>query len=315
MFGFACDDGKYLGNENMLTIISEIKKWSRMIKIEHTIFSLPFVLSASFLAIIHLNYNFDNWQNFLWIVLSLFAARSAGMTLNRLIDSNIDARNPRTATREIPKGDISKKTALIFTFAAVAILLFCASQLPSICIRLSPIAMVWLLAYSFLKRFTWLCHFFLGTTLGGATYAGWIAITGSAFDLYDNFLWAPIYLSLAVSFWVAGFDIYYSLQDEEFDQKEKLYSIPSIFGSEKAKMIARFCHLLTPLFLYLTAFDLGLGLVFKIGILAVIFCLIYEQNLVEKNKIEEAFFTINTWISVLILFFVVLEFLLGARNF
>lgn len=286
-----------------------------MIKIEHTIFSLPFVLSASFLAIIYQNYNFARWQNFIWIVLALFAARSLGMTLNRIIDAKIDGLNPRTAQREIPQGEISKITAWVLSITAAVILIFTALQLPQICIKLSPIAFTWLIAYSFLKRFTWLCHFFLGTTLGGATYAGWIAISGSAFDLYDNFLWAPIYFSLAVSFWVAGFDIYYSLQDEEFDKKEKLYSIPSIFGSDKAKMIAKFCHFLTPLFLYMTSVALDLSFVFKVGILAVIFCLIYEQKLVEKNKIEEAFFTINTWISVLILFFVVLEFLLGARNF
>lgn len=296
-------------------MFSEVKKWSQMVKIEHTLFSLPFVLSASLLAIIYKDYNFENWQNFIWIMLALFSARSAGMTLNRLIDSKIDAKNPRTAEREIPKGEISKTTAWIFTLVSILILLFCASQLPSICIKLFPIAFIWLIAYSFLKRFTWLCHFFLGTTLGGATYAGWISITGSVFALDGSFLWLPIYFALAVSFWVSGFDIYYSLQDEEFDKKEKLYSVPSRFGREKAKMIAKFCHFLTPMFLYLTAAALGLGISFKIGIVAVIACLIYEQKLVEDNKIEKAFFNINTWISVLILAFVLIEFFVGVSHF
>lgn len=295
-------------------MINSIKKWSQMIKLEHTLFSLPFVLSASLLAIIYQGYNFNNWQNFIWIMLALFAARSAGMTLNRLIDSKIDSKNPRTAEREIPKGLISKKTAWIFTVLSILILLFAASQLPIICIQLSPITFLWLFAYSFLKRFTWLCHFFLGTTLGGATYAGWIAITGTAFALNGSFLWTPIYLALAVSFWVSGFDIYYALQDEEFDRKENLHSVPSRFGVRKAKMIARFCHFLTPVFLYLTAVELNLGLAFKIGIVAVVGCLLYEQKLVDENKIEKAFFTINTWISVLILFFVLIEFLLGVQN-
>jgi 4-hydroxybenzoate polyprenyltransferase len=295
-------------------VLKEFKKWSQMIKIEHTLFSLPFVLSASLLAIIYLGYDFSKWQNFIWIMLSLFAARSAGMTLNRLFDAEIDSKNPRTAQREIPAGQISKTTAWIFSILMLVLLFFSAMQLPSICIKLFPIAFVWLLAYSFLKRFTWLCHFFLGTTLGGATYAGWIAITGTAFAINGSFLWLPIYLALAVSFWVAGFDIYYALQDEDFDKEENLYSVPSKFGGKKAKMIARFCHFLTPLFLYLTAEALKLGLAFKIGIVAVVACLIYEQKLVEQNKIEKAFFTINTWISVLILFFVVVEFFLGVQN-
>ena len=295
-------------------MFDQIKKWSQMIKIEHTLFSLPFVLSASLLAIIYKGYDFSNWQNFVWIMLALFAARSAGMTLNRLIDAKIDAKNPRTAEREIPKGDISKTTALVFSILMIGLLFFSATQLPSICVKLFPIAFIWLITYSFLKRFTWLCHFFLGTTLGGATYAGWIAITGSVFDLSQKFLWLPVYFALAVSFWVAGFDIYYALQDEDFDKKEKLHSVPSKFGTKGAKMIARFCHLLTPVFLLLTSIELHLGWAFKSGILAVMACLVYEQKLVEENKIEKAFFTINTWISVLILFFVLIEFCLGVKN-
>jgi 4-hydroxybenzoate polyprenyltransferase len=299
----------------MTTMLNEINKWSQMVKIEHTLFSLPFVLSSSLLAIIYLGYDYENWQNFIWIMLALFSARSSGMTLNRLIDSKIDAKNPRTADREIPKGDISKTTAWIFTMLSILLLIVSALQLPTICIKLFPIAFIWLVTYSFLKRFTWLCHFFLGTTLGGATYAGWIAITGTSFSLDGRFLWIPIYFALAVSFWVSGFDIYYALQDEDFDRNEKLHSVPSEFGAQKAKMIARFCHFLTPIFLYLTASALNLGISFKVGIVAVIACLIYEQKLVEENKIEKAFFTINTWISVLILFFVVLEFYLGVRDF
>lgn len=286
-----------------------------MIKIEHTLFSLPFVFSASLLAVIYKNYDFHNWQNFLWIFLALFSARSAGMTLNRLIDANIDAQNPRTQSREIPSGKISKKTAMVLSALMLLSLLISALQLPSICIKLSGIALLWLLLYSFLKRFTWLCHFFLGTTLGGATYAGWIAITGEVFADDKSFLLAPLYFALAVSFWVAGFDIYYALQDEQFDKEQNLYSVPSVFGVAKAKMIARFCHFLTPFFLFLTALKLNLGMPFKVGIVFVIACLFYEQKLVEQGKIEKAFFVINTWISVLIFFFVVLEFLLGANYF
>ena len=291
-----------------------LKHWSEMIKLEHTLFSLPFVLSASLLAIIYQVHDYSNWFSLVWVVLALFAARSAGMTLNRIFDAKIDADNPRTQERQIPQGLITKKQAWFFAIASLIVLVFAALKLPSICIKLAPIAFIWLFAYSFLKRFTWLCHFFLGTTLGGATYAGWIAVTGSAFGQDGSFLWVPIYFALAVSFWVSGFDIYYSLQDENFDKDAKLYSVPSVFGAQKAKMIARFCHFLTPVFLYLTADALNLGLSFKIGIVLVIACLIYEQKLVNQGKIEKAFFTINTWISVLIFAFTLVEFLLGASH-
>ncbi len=296
-------------------MVRELNNWMQMIKIEHTLFSLPFVLTASLLAILYQGFDFTNWQNFIWIVLALFSARSAGMTLNRLIDSKIDAKNPRTSDREIPKGLISKKTALIFTIISLVILFLSATQLPSVCVKLFPVALIWLLAYSYLKRVTWLCHFFLGTTLGGATYAGWISITGSAFTLNGDFLWIPVYLALAVSFWVAGFDIYYSLQDEAFDKDENLHSVPARFGAKAAKMIAKFCHFLTPLFLYLVAWTLDLGLSFKIGIVIVVACLLYEQKLVDEDKIEKAFFTINTWISVLILAFTLVEFLIKGNPY
>ena len=148
---------------------------------------------------------------------------------------------------------------------------------------------------------TWLCHFFLGTTLGGGTLGAWIAITGNLESL------APVYLSLAVSFWVAGFDIYYSLQDADFDLSQNLHSIPAKFGKTTAIKIARFSHLLTPIFLYLCGQELMLGIWFKLGIVFTLAALYYEQKLVSENKIEQAFFTVNSWISVLIMVSVLLE--------
>lgn len=272
-----------------------------MIKLEHTLFSLPFVISSALLAIYYLG--FQNYQliNFLWISICLLGARSLGMTLNRIFDADIDAKNPRTQDREIPAGKISKTQAWIFAIISLVLLLYGAFQLPQICQILLPIALTWLFAYSWLKRLTWFCHFFLGTTLGGATLGGWIAVTGNL----DT--WAPAYLAIAVSFWVAGFDIFYASQDSEFDKKEKLHSVPAKFGKAKAFMIAKFCHALTPIFLYLCGEALGLGLYYKLGIVLVIAALFYEQNLVKEGKIEAAFFQVNTWISVLIMIAVILE--------
>lgn len=271
-----------------------------MIKLEHTLFSLPFVLSSALLAV-HFKHGFWQPMTFVWMILCLAGARSAGMTLNRIFDADIDALNPRTKTREIPLGEISKAQAWVFAIVSLALLIYSAFQLPRLCQILLPIALLWLLVYSWLKRVTWLCHLFLGMTLGGATLGGWIAVTGTV----DNL--APIYLSLAVTFWVCGFDIFYATQDREFDLGQKLHSIPARFGNATAIKIARVSHMLTPLFLYLCGEELGLGLWYKFGILFTIAALYYEQKLVNENKVEEAFFTVNSWISVVIMVFVILE--------
>lgn len=271
-----------------------------MIKIEHTLFSLPFVVSSALLALNHSNLVFRPMV-FLWIALSLLGARSTGMTLNRIFDAEIDALNPRTQAREIPTGKITKTQAWIFTLLSLTLLIYSAFQLPRLCQILLPIALVWLFAYSWLKRVTFLCHFVLGTTLGGATLGAWIAVTG------DLDTWAPILFALAVSCWVAGFDIFYSTQDYEFDRAQGLHSIPVKLGITRALMLARFLHLLTPIFLYLTGEILGLGIWYKVGILLVLLALVYEARLVSEAKIEKAFFTVNTWISVLIMSFVVLD--------
>ena len=240
----------------------------------------------------------------------MLGARSAGMTLNRIIDAKIDAHNPRTSAREIPMGKISLPKAYIFTAVSLVILISSAFQLPRLCQLLLPIPVIWVWVYPYLKRFTWLCHFFLGTTLGGATLGGWIAVVGGIETM------APVYLSLAVCFWVSGFDIIYALQDYEFDIEHKIHSIPAKFGIQKALYIARACHLLTPLFLYFTAEALRLGIYFRLGILAVVVILCYEQKIVSRirysvptvgERIEKAFFTLNSWISVLILCFVIME--------
>ncbi len=281
-----------------------------MIKIEHTLFSLPFALSSATLALDyldsqakHLAFSLLLWR-FFYICLALLGARAAGMALNRIIDKDIDALNPRTAEREIPAAKLSLFSAWLLVLVSVIIYIFAATQLPRLCLLLSPIPLIWVLVYPYLKRISFLAHFFLGTTLAGATLGAWIAITGTV----DNA--APVYLALAVCFWVSGFDIIYATQDIDFDRLQGLHSIPQRFGLDMALRIARLAHFLCPFFLYLTAEALDLGLIYRFGILAVIAALFYEQKLVKAGKIETAFFTINSWISVLIFFFVLLEVLL-----
>ena len=292
-------------------MLNKAKTWAQMIKIEHTLFALPFTLSAALLAIYDLQVFQDQAFkpiSFLWIFICFLGVRSAGMTLNRLIDAKIDAKNPRTKDREIPKGKISKTQAIFFTGISLALLIFGAFQLPKLCQILLPIPIIWVIIYPYLKRFTYFCHFFLGSTLGGAALGGWIAITGTIENL------APIYFALAVTTWVSGFDIIYACQDYEHDIKNGIHSIPAKFGIKAALQISRFLHFLSPLFLYLTGRELMLGIIYKTGVMLVIAALFYEQKLVQDaidkddcKKLNKAFFTVNSWISILILLFVVLE--------
>jgi len=276
-----------------------------MIKIEHTLFSLPFVLAAAALA-----YDFQPLaiavliQRLFLIIIALTSARSAGMALNRIIDKDIDAANPRTTERELASGKLSLAAAWLLVVFSLLIYIVVVFYLPRLCQYLSPIPVIWIFVYPYLKRLTYFSHLFLGTTLGGATLGAWIAITGAV----DNL--APVYLALAVVFWVTGFDIIYATQDIEFDRARALHSVPSRFGLTAAIRITRVLHFLTPLFLYLCGLELGLGTVYKLGVLAVIIVLFYEQQLVKESKIEAAFFTVNTWISFLILAAVMFEILL-----
>lgn len=293
-------------NSDKNIVIDTVKTWSSMIKIEHTLFSLPFVVSAALLALYSSGSAFKPLV-FLWIFLCLLGGRSAGMTLNRIIDAKIDAVNPRTRNREIPQGKISIKQAYMFAFISIILLILGASQLPKICQIFLPIPIIQVWLYPYLKRFTWLSHFFLGSILGEATIGGWIAVTGTIQDNYGQLILTPLFLGLAVSCWVAAFDIIYALQDYDFDTSKQLKSIPAWLGKSNGIKVSRVLHFLTILFLYLTGESLGLGLFYKSGVLLTTAALFYEQKLVKENQIDKAFFTINSWISFLMLIFVVME--------
>lgn len=273
-------------------VTRSIREWAEMVKIEHTVFALPFALSGLILAVPAL----PNTLTVFYTILAFAGARAAAMTLNRLIDSEIDARNPRTSDRAIPAGRIKKVNALLIAVLSFAIMLGAASQLPLLCLQLSPIAIFWLSFYSYTKRFTWLCHIVLGIALGGAALGGWVAAGGALTQL------APWILALAVSSWVAGFDIIYACQDVEFDRNEKLHSMPARFGIGTALVISRSLHVVTVSCLIGLGVLLGLGIGYWVGIAIVASMLVYEHSIVSKDdlsRVNAAFFTVNGVVSIL----------------
>lgn len=272
-------------------VACRIKEWAEMIKIEHTVFALPFALSGLLLG----SNKLPPPLTWLWTIAAFAGARAAAMTLNRLIDAGIDALNPRTKSRAIPAGKISSFQALLFALASFATMILAAMQLPTLCLTLSPIAVFWLSFYSFTKRFTWLCHLVLGIALGGAALGGWIA-AGGHLNTLDPWL-----LALAVSSWVAGFDIIYALQDLEFDRQQRLHSIPARFGIAKALIFSSMLHLLTVSSLFVLGTRMSLGPAYWLGASMVAIMLKYEHSLVKPDdlsKINAAFFNINGMVSI-----------------
>lgn len=271
--------------------VSTAREWAEMIKLEHTVFALPFALSGLILSTERL----PAWSTVGWTILAFASARGAAMTLNRLIDAGIDKKNPRTADRAIPAGRISPALALVFTLVCFAVMLFSASKLPPICLLLSPIAVFWLSFYSFTKRFTWLCHIVLGIALGGAALGGWVAGSGALAGL------APWLLASAVVTWVAGFDIIYASQDFEFDRANHLHSIPARFGIARALTISRALHVVTVFMLLALGLALGLGPFYYLGFALVAAMLVYEHRLVradDLSRVNAAFFTVNGVVSI-----------------
>jgi 4-hydroxybenzoate polyprenyltransferase len=280
--------------------LATVREWCDMIKIEHTVFALPFALSGMLLSTAGL----PSLRTAIWTVIAFAGARSAAMTLNRIIDAQLDARNPRTSMRSIPAGRINQGKALLFAVVSFLVMLGAASQLPPICLWLSPIAIFWLSFYSYTKRFTWLCHFFLGISLGGAALGGWVASSGSIDGP------SPWLLALAVSAWVAGFDLLYSCQDIEVDKKERLHSIPSKFGIKAALDTSVVLHLVTVVCLVAVGQFLSLGLLYWTGISIVSLMLAYEHGLLsptDLSKLDAAFFNVNGVISILAFLSILLD--------
>ena len=273
-------------------IVARVRIFLEMIKFSHTVFALPFALTGAVLAAGGL----PSLSQAFWIMMAMVGARTTAMGLNRLIDAEIDARNPRTSGRAIPAGLLGKGTVGIFVVLSVLLLLFAAARLNPLCFRLSPLALFFLVLYSYCKRFTSLAHVVLGLCLGAAPVGAWIAVRGSV-DL------PVVLLGLAVLFWVAGFDILYALQDLEFDRQAGLHSIPVRVGVAGSLWLARFFSLVMVALLLAVYFLLPVGGFFLSGILLASLLLIYEHWLLRNgdlDRLDIAFFTMNGYISIII---------------
>lgn len=280
--------------------VNALRHTLEMIKFEHSVFALPFALTGALLAIREDGFFLDGiGVKLFWIVVAMVGARSAAMTFNRLLDQDIDARNPRTAKRELPAGILSRRFAWGFTIASSAVFFAAAAMLNPLCLKLAPAALLVVLGYSYTKRFTSMAHLVLGLALGIAPSAAWIAIRGS----YD---WRMLWLTLAVMLWTAGFDIIYSCQDFEYDRGAGLFSIPARVGIANALIFSRLLHIAMIICLGMLVVVFNLGWLAIAGVVAIALLLIYEHNLVsakDLSRVNAAFFAVNGYVSVLFLLF------------
>lgn len=289
-----------------MATLSRIAVFLEMIKFSHTIFALPFALTGALLAARGL----PSWQQCFWIVMAMVGARTAAMGLNRVIDAEIDAANPRTKGRAIPAGLIGKGTVVMFIVVSVLLMLYAAARLNPLCLKLAPVALFFLILYSYCKRFTAMAHVVLGLCLGAAPVGAWIAIRGTV-DL------PAILLGLAVLFWVAGFDILYALQDLEFDRERGLHSIPVRLGVNGSLWTARLFSLVMVVLLAALYTLLPVGGFFLAGIVAATLLLCYEHWLLRSgdlSRLDMAFFTMNGYISIIIFVATLVEVLAGRGS-
>lgn len=279
--------------------LSKIKIYLEMIKFQHSIFALPFAYFGAFLA----EMKVPDFRTLFWITLTMIGARSFAMALNRLIDIEIDRHNPRTAERALPKGLLSVLNVVIFAFFSLGFFLLAVYNLAPICRYLWPFVVIPFVVYPYTKRFTWLTHFILGFCLGLAPIGAWIAVTNSISV-------EPFLIGAAVLFWVSGFDIFYAIQDIEFDRQHKLYSIPARFSIKTSLILTKVLHITSILLLSWVGFRLNLGLFYFLGIFVAASLLAYENSLIKPHdvsKLNVAFFTMNGVISVVMFCFVAFE--------
>jgi 4-hydroxybenzoate polyprenyltransferase len=269
------------------------RRFVSLVKLEHTVFALPFAFVGATLSV----GGVPGAATLGWVTLAMVGARSLAMALNRLIDAEIDARNPRTAAREIPAGLLSRAQVVGFCALSLAVFLFAAWQLDPVVRWLWPIPVLAFVLYPYTKRFTWLCHLALGLSTGLAPLGAWLAVTGDA-DPAPFMLWA------AVALWIGGFDVIYATTDVEFDTRERLHSLPARFGIGPALMVTRICHLAAVCLLIAVGVTLGLGPLYYLGLAAVAALLGYENSIVhpdDLSRVNVAFFTLNGVISVVFL--------------
>jgi 4-hydroxybenzoate polyprenyltransferase len=282
---------------------SRLTAYANFVKLPHTLFALPFALVGTVLA----SYERPiTVARIAWVVVAFTAARFAAMGFNRIVDRHIDARNPRTARRELPAGSLGVAEATAAVAAASTIFVVAAWQLNVLCLALSPIALAWVLAYSYTKRFTRWSHLVLGLGLAIAPVGGYLAITGR----WSEPWWMLCALALAVATWVAGFDILYALQDVAFDRENALHSVPVAFGEAGALAVARALHVITVGSLALVGLAAGAGWLYAAGVAVAAALLLYEHSLVrvgDLSRLDAAFFTMNGIISIAFFGFVLAE--------
>jgi 4-hydroxybenzoate polyprenyltransferase len=281
--------------------VKAARLYYRLVKFEHTIFALPFAYVGAFLAV----NGVPSAHDLLWITLAMIGARSLAMALNRLIDARIDAANPRTAARELPSGALSAVAVVAFCVASLAVYLVAVWQLDPLVRWLSPVPVVAFVVYPYLKRFTWLCHLWLGAVDGLAPVGAWAAIKGTL-------PWQSWALGAAVAAWVAGFDLFYALFDVDVDREQGLHSWATRFGERASFAGARTLHLATIALLVAAGIGLDVGVLYWVGVAFVASLLLYEHTLVrpgDLRRLDAAFFTMNGVISVAFFAFVLADVL------
>ena len=281
-------------------IYNKIRSYGKLVMFSHTIFSLGFALVSMLLAA----NGFPKFSTLFWILVCFLGARTGANAINRVIDAEIDAKNPRTANRQVPKGEMNKKEIVIFTAICFLIMLFGAYKLNMICLILSPVALFLMIIYSYTKRFTFLCHLVLGVTCACAPVGAWLAITG-------EITWIPLVMGAANTLWVAGFDIIYGSQDYDFDKANNLHSIAVQFGVKNALLIAMLFHVLTVIFLIaLGILAQELGLIYFVGVLIISILLTIQYKLVSPTNLANvniASYSINQLVSLTFLAFGLLD--------
>ena len=282
---------------------NKFKLFLNMIKIEHSLFALPFAYIGCFLA----NSNWPGLRVFLLISIAMVGMRSFAMAMNRIIDLKFDKINPRTQDRPLVTGDITLKESCLFSIIFAFIFILACYGLNRLCFYLSFFALVWGALYSFSKRFTTLCHFWLGSVLAMAPIGGWLGVDPHVRPVAVTF-------AFGVLFWVAGFDILYSIQDMEFDREQGLFSLPSKLGIKSALWISYFSHIISIIFFFLGGWLAGLGTIYFIGWLIVSCILIFEHIIVNENRVDKinmAFFQMNAYVSCILLLAVFTDIFLG----
>jgi 4-hydroxybenzoate polyprenyltransferase len=274
----------------MNALAERVVLYGRMVKFSHSVFALPFALASAALAAEETT----RWRDLAWIVVAMVGARSAAMGFNRLADHEIDARNPRTAGRELPRGALRRAEVWAFVAFSAAVLVLAAAMLNPLCLALSPVALAIVFGYSYTKRFTALSHLFLGLGLAVAPVGAWLAIRG-------EFATTPIVLGLAVLGWVAGFDTIYACQDVAFDRAAGLHSLPARLGVARALLVSRVLHVVAVGLLAFVYRLVPLHPLYLAGVAGVAALLLYEHSLVradDLSRVDAAFFAVNGWISL-----------------